>query len=159
MKINIDYTKGFPLPRGRRIVGLDEDGESSLGEKTELKEDKRLFIDIKNIILVNQYKKINPLKLKMELEKKLLLLDYGACRYFFENPRHIPMRWRKDSKIAFFGCILGWLHLYTGYILEHIQEEIPVLHITNHEIKIVLEDIHASTSWDIENIPIVAYPK
>lgn len=159
MKINIDYTKGFPLPRGRRIVGLDEDGESSLGEKTELKENKRLFIDIKNIISVNQCKKLNPFELKKELEKKLILLDYGACLYFFKNPQHIPKPWKKYGKVAFFGCILGWMHPYTGFILEHIREEIPVLRITNHEIEIILEDIHASDSWDIENIPILAYAK
>ena len=160
--IIIDYTKGFELPEDRSIINnWDDYQECEINPAKKLIRKQKLFLDSKRFFLLDSGPRsvyLDQDKLENKIGKNALLLDYGVCHYLFDNPSKIPPMLKQKGKVAFFGTVLGWKHPYTGYILEHVVTEVPVLNIDNSGIKIELVSLFEN-KWNLQKIPIVAYRK
>lgn len=158
-RITIDYMKGFDLPNGRCIVEYDEEERDyEIVQGRRLVRDEILSLDPDRIFLIDNIKAKSLKTLKKRIEEQALVLDYGVCRYFLENPEQIPKNVRERGKAMFIGTVLGWKHPYTRYILEHVVPEIPVLNVHDSGARIDLVNCaYEDKILNTENFPVIAY--
>ncbi len=162
--LHVNYENGFTLPGKRSLIEFIEGDEDPVIGDRFLKKQGRMSIDTRKTgLIVSDTKPKTSLRhLQHKLESNQVLLDYGVAIALLKNFEFIPREWRKYRGITFCGCFLGWLHPYTGYVLEHVRIEVPILKVSSGSVEIILKNYpmpEYGEEWNYKDFPVAFYNK